>query len=662
MQKLQLHLLLLIFTVWGCGTPQADIENPYLSGKMQLLLPLDHKDETIFRFGPAQVSLSTVAEAAVRFENPDFAGGTWELQWSTGASPLSREQRSLHRSLASLIVSDSATAAVERITFLPHGAGVVYSVEGRSVDSLTCAVRSHSANVSLPELRAHGKGTWCARMSGNTAVAIAVSGRKSYRESLSGAAPWEFVTAPAKRRQIALAFARTEDEAAALAESFVELRDEEIEAKTLAALGERLPFQLETQDDRANQLHALLAVTLAGAMPRALGATREQIESDARLAAAGYLASRTRPVIVFPPDSQAVTPQQKRDALRWGSSAFRATLAYGMTEDDALSPLSLEILGGLSALQSEFIAGDLEVLATPALRDSLLRLSLTQIRLAGVFSLGADVANARGDRAAHGTFQTEAIRAARRGQKYFAAHVRQRRLGEESSRLEELEGFFDENDSTFALPYDPDLPVYPDTLLLLQAGADYGFSWIADEPKKFWKSELHPDGFTWQKWVDWRFRDDLKVQQTPDFDSLMALLLDDSPSPVSEETAAVAHDATAQAAAFQNLAELYVGIRPTATTDRVDIEPRLPSRWGRTRARVPFKRGVVEVMYAFADDFAVVSAPGLDHELNVFFAYPMASGGFLRTQFQLHPEKRPQRIELKRESDGRYRLNIKDAR
>lgn len=661
MQKLQLHLLLLILTIWGCGSSDSPVTNPYLSGKTQLLLPLDRTGEAVVRNGSAELRLSKASESVVRFENPEFGDAGLELQWSAGGIPLSGDSRRVQRSLASLIVTDSITGATERVTLLPLGAGAVYSVEGRSVDSLTCAVRLRSAVSPLPDLRAYGSRTWSARVSGNAAVAIAVSGRRPRAETGGDPMQWEFVTAPAKRRQVALAFAGTEDEAAALAESFVELRDKEIEAKTLEALGEWLPFQLETQDDRANQLHALLAVTLAGAMPRALPTSCEQIESDARLTAAGYLASRARPVIVFPPDPQAVTPQQKRDALRWGSAAFRAALAYGMAEDDAISPLSLEILGGLSALQSEFIAGDQEVLATPAIRDSLLRLSLAEIRLAGVFSMGADVANARGDRTTHGIFQTEAIRAARRGQKYFAAHIRQRKLGEESSRLEELEGFFDEDDSTFALAYDPELPVYPDTLLLLQAGADYGFSWIADEPEKFWKPELHPDGFTWQKWVEWRFRDDLKVQQTPDFDSLAALLLGGEPLSVAEETAAMAHDATALAAAFQNLAELYVGVRPTATTDRVDIEPRLPSRWGKTRARVPFKRGFVEVAYAFADDYAVVSASELDHELNVFFAYPMASGGFLRTQFQLHPDKRPQRVELKRESDGRYRLSVKDA-
>ena len=662
MQKLQLHLLLLIFAVWGCGTPQTAIENPYLSGKMQLLLPLDRTQEAVVRFGAAQVRLSTAAEAAVRFENPDFAGGMWELQWSAGSIPLSREKRSLHRSLASLIVSDSATAAAERITFLPQGAGIVYSVDGRSVDSLACSIRFRGMDLRTLTLRTHGSRAWSTRLQGG-AAAIAVSGSKPRYELAGESAEWTFTTAPAEKRRLVLAFAESEEAAAALAESFVELQDEPCEAQTLAALRERLPFQLQTQDDRAHQIHALLAVTLAGAMPRALPAAREQIESDARLSAAGYLAARARPVIVFPPDPQSVTPRQKQDALRWGSAAHRAALAYGMAGDDTLAQVSLDILSGFSTLQADYIGGDLEVLATPAIRDSLLRLSLAHARLAGVLSLGADVANARGDRNSHGIFQRDAIRASRKAQSYFSAYTRQRKLALESSRREELVEFFDENDSTLALRYDPELLLFPDTLLLLGAGADYGFSWIADEPATFWKSELHPDGFVWQKWVEWRFRDDLKILQTPDFDSLTALLLGGAWSglPPEETAAPHAHDLSAPAAAFQNLAELYVGIRPGAQTDWVDIEPRLPSGWGKTRARVPYERGVIEVTYVFADDYAEVGMSEIGHELNVFFAYPLASGGFLRTQFQLAPGKRPQRIELKRESDGRYRLNIKDA-
>ncbi|MDD5087750.1 MAG: hypothetical protein PHI18_02990, partial [bacterium] len=188
----------------------------------------------------------------------------------------------------------------------------------------------------------------------------------------------------------------------------------------------------------------------------------------------------------------------------------------------------------------------------------------------------------------------------------------------------------------------------PDTLLLLRLGADYGFPWIADRPATFWTSELQPDGFLWQKWLVWRFRDDLKIQQTPDFDSLTALLLNGAwPGPLPDD---------ALAAAFQNLAELYLGIRPAATIGRVEIEPRLPAGWGKTRARVPYERGAIEVTYAFADDYADVGMADVSHELAVFFAYPLANGGFLRTQFSLVPGKHPQRIKLRRESDNRYRL------
>ncbi|MBU0508414.1 hypothetical protein KKH27_06210 [bacterium] len=667
MQKLQLHLLLLILLVAGCASSERDAQNPSLSGKSKLSLIIADTSRASLQLGPARLDVPPGSVAALRLQQGDIPA-PWRLHWWTNELPLYRESQRVTRSLISLIVADTAAGTTEQAVLLPGGRGLAYAVFGRSLDTLSISIACDSLALRTIPLHKHRSRTWTADLGSSRYLAVAVSGRnpqgKFVEQGEATPAGWRFTTAPGKRRQIVLAFAGSADSAAALAEEYVRLKPEKIEKRTLAALNKRVAFQLHTQDERANQVHALLAAALTDATPSAVPEERLLIESDARLAAGCFLASRSRPAIVFPPDPQDVTPQQKQDVLRWGSGAFRAALAYGMAEEDTLKQISLDVLSGLTSLQADYVTADLEVLATPGIADSLLRLSLAHIRLAGVMGLGSDVALARGDRNSQGIFQGEAGRAARKGRGLFQRAILQQREQEILLEQAELLGIFDPvAEELILLEQKMERPAYDDTLLLLQIGADYGFNWIADNPLPLWKADRHTDGFLWQRWTDFRFRTDLKMLEIPDLDSLTTLLLEGSIPGLLTESPALdgAVSPCVMAASFQNLAELYVGVRPGALRDRVDIEPRLPSRWGRTSARVPFKRGYVTVTYAIADDYAVVGMDGIDHELDVFFAYPLAEGGYLRTQFKLAPGKHPQRITKKRESDGRLRLLVEEV-
>jgi hypothetical protein len=199
----------------------------------------------------------------------------------------------------------------------------------------------------------------------------------------------------------------------------------------------------------------------------------------------------------------------------------------------------------------------------------------------------------------------------------------------------------------------------PDTLRYVRAGAHYGFGWLAERPPELIRTGL--DGFTWQKWTAQRFADDLKVTQTPDLDSLLTLLLE-APVP-GVLTNDPGHDGepslTVMAAAFENLAELYLGVQPNWMQQQVDILPRPPQRWGQTQARVPIGPGFLNLDYDFENNVVYIGMSGIERKLDVFFGYPLPTGGFVRTQFALSPDEPRMRIKMTRDSENRVKLEVK---
>lgn len=231
------------------------------------------------------------------------------------------------------------------------------------------------------------------------------------------------------------------------------------------------------------------------------------------------------------------------------------------------------------------------------------------------------------------------------------------------SELSRLEMFFAESDSeeaditiTVTAASNP-----PDTLRYVREGAFYGFTWLAERPSAIIPDSL--DGFIWQKWTAYRFAGDYSITQTPDLDSLISLLLQ-GPLP-GALTTDPGHGGEpslpVMAAAFQNFAELYLGFQPDWLRQRVDILPRPPQTWGHTVARVPLGPGFLHLDFDFENSRAVVSIRDFEGKLDVFFGYPLPSGGFVRTQFALSPAEPRVRIKMVRDSENRVKLNVKEG-
>jgi hypothetical protein len=480
---------------------------------------------------------------------------------------------------------------------------------------------------------------------------------------------WTVVFKSGKRRALVWSVASRESEARRMIEKALPLSARKLAAATNAALGRRATFTLNTSDDRTNQVFALLASALIGAGSRTQPLTRTQIEETSQLAEGLFLASRERPSAVFPDSSLLPAgkswEQLRRDNLRWGSAAYRAVLAYGMADPDTLRQITLEILAGLSRLQAEYVTSDVEVLADESIRDPYMRQAVAHVRLAALMGLGEDICLARGDHEAQGAFRVESLRAGRRAYRLFERSAK---------RYEDAQSFEEEPltsllDTTAAEPEDLESAAllqsdtYPDTVLMLAAGARYGFNWLQENPAKLWDPRLAVGGFVWQRWVNYRFRSDLKITETPDFDSLCTLVLQGPVPGVLTQDPSLAGEPSlpVMAAAFQNLVELYLGVRPDGFEHRVHVEPRLPSSWGHTSARVPFLSGRLEVECDFAHNWAIIGMSGIPREVKVYFGYPLLEGGFVRAQFALSPGHHPMRIDYRVDKDNRARLSVSEV-
>ncbi len=616
-----------------------------------------------------EITIQGESQPFFQVQSEQMAGQPWQVMWERAEETLEMSPRSVSRSLTALEMTDQTTHARQTISVLPGGAGFVTRMEGRSQDAIGLLIRTPLSETDRRALdeppRQTAERTWVFSRKDGSFVAIAASGEQVNVQPVTGSekeALCRITMAPAKSRQIALVFDNDEVQARALAEEYAELAPPKINAKILDDLQKRAAFSMRTADELANQAYALLLAGVMDSDPRPDLSNRLAMEEYSQRCAAEFLASRSRPAILFPTDRGEATAQQRQDFLRWGSAAYRAALTYGMADEKTLRQLSLDALEGISRLQSDYTTADLEVLSDLALTDSLMRLTAAHVRMAGVMSLGEFIAQNRGDHKAQGIFRTESVAAARRAQKLFAASAAEydHPIANVPVNLEEV--FGDELPDVM-----PDLITFesfsvPDTALFLKMGANYGFGFLANEPAKLWSASAAIDGFIWQRWTDFIFRSDLKITETADFDSLTALLLSGSLLQTPSETSPIVSSSLpAIAAAFQNLAELYIGIKPNVQVQRVDIEPHVPSQWGRTAARVPYGTGTIEVTYQFDREFAIIGASGIASDVDIFFGYPLATGGYLRTQFTLSPDSHPQRIKLRREADGRLKLDVTEV-
>lgn len=661
MQKKHLHGLLLILLLIGCGGPKFSEESPYLAEKKALEVGFEGKlPAPVMLWGPVELRTTNPSQYSEPFAFHVFPYS--ERAWIGGleVEGFDRKVARVKRSLTSLIIEDSVAGLRTIAMPLPHGAGVAFYLEGETYSLVTFHLSQGSKDTVF--LRQREAGAVEQYQYGEAHVAILASPAfegESADETQGVARSLK----EGKRRQVVVAVDRTANGARALAEAYGGLKRAELEAAVVDSLRSELAFSLHTEDANTNRAFALLAAALAEAAPRVNMQHRLSPENIARLTPALFLASRARPSLVFAPGSAKEMSQR----VRWGLEAYRAAVQYGMADTDSLKEAALRVLTETARLHEEY-SSNLFALGDETIPDTLLRLAVAHVQYAELQALCGDISLARGDREAELSYRADAARAAKNARRYF----------DEAGRLYRAAqlGTKPAPDKYALAPADPDsvddpeelviggvnFALPPDTLRFVQAGAHYGFAWIAEKPAQLVPPEI--DGYSWQKWVASRFATDYKVTQTPDLDSTIKLLLE-GPLP-GTLTESPGHDGepslASMGAAFENLAGLYLGYHPQWMQHRVDLEPRPPQTWEHTAARVPFGPGFIHLDYDFANEVAFVGISGLDSRVDVFFGFPLPTGGFTRTQFVLSPEEPKVKIRLHRDSDNRIKLAVKEVK
>jgi hypothetical protein len=675
MQKKHLHLFLLLLALAGCSPRKYSEVNPYFNSKNKFAIDIDKDTPAALQYGGVDVRAYGLSVPTFRAECYPFMDSFWQMQWGNEhGEPLSLEHRTTQRSLLSLALTDTTAGFAERAIPLEGGRGLALYLDSKVPGPFSMTVTT-AFNDTLWSHNARRLSEKIVAFNGPDSSLLMVGAVKgiSKVDCLSPAqkAPvWQFTLGNTQTPQVIMAFGRKPAELLAFIQKQLGHSASAMEATALADLGSHAGFSLHTTDEHTNETAALLSCALVGADSRVPKVTRLQIEESSQLATALFLASRQRPRIAFPPSQNYYTEQAKRNNLRWGSAAFRGALNWGMADEDTLRWLSLDILEGLQRLETEYITSDISVVADETTTDSLMRLAAAHVRLAGLMGLGEDISFARGDHEAQTMFRRESLWASKRAQELFTKCARQYldQVHPPAQRFDTMLDTESSSDSASEITPDADAETpaptsVPDTVLFLSLGARYGFNWLDARPVVMWNSRLAVGGFAWQKWLAYRFRGDLTITQTPDFDSLSTLMLDGPLPGFLTADPAYAGDPSlpVMAAAFQNLAEIYLGLRPDAFEHKVWIEPRLPSSWGHTAACVPFSTGYLHLDYDFGHDHAIIGMSGINREIQIYFGYPLESGGFLRTQFTLVPGEHPQRIDLKHEKENRLKLDVNNA-
>lgn len=663
MQKQHLHLILLLALFCGCKPLPWGTDNPYLIDNYRIVISFDKDSQGVLFHQRADLRIQGQAAPLFRLRVSPFLSGFVQAFWTReNERSLSLPRRAYSRNLTSLSLEDASEGITERMIPLPGGKGAAFMLEGSQKARYRFSLAAPAADSVLlsPPVRVSKKSLLFRGPRGVFVVAASARIDSIHAlRSVTDSCGWSFSLTATRRPRVVLLFDRNEKAARKEAERLVRSSPAKLEARAMADLRSLAAFALHTESDSTNRIFALLSSALVGATPRVLTRTRAQIADAAGLATALFLASRERPAIVF--SEAAFTYEEARDNLRWGGPAYRAALNWGMAPDDSLHALARRVVTGLSSLQGEYVSGDVELLSDWTNKDGFMRLAAAHVQLADLLTLGEEISFAQGDREAQGGFRKEALRARRTARRLFTESARQYRGIPENRQwklAEVLDSTVTEDFPESSLP--AFLETFPDTNLFLSAGARYGFNWLNDRPELFWNPRLGVGTFVWQRWTAYRMRFDPALKRTGDYDSLLAYVLDGGIPGMLTARPRVPDEPSllAMAAAFQNLAEVYLGVKPDAFRHRVEIEQRLPESWGHTTARVPYADGFILLEYDFAREYALVGAAGLSDPVSVLFGYPLETAGYLRTQFVLQPGDHPMRINLEHKKENRLDLNV----
>ena len=413
-------------------------------------------------------------------------------------------------------------------------------------------------------------------------------------------------------------------------------------------------FSLNTESDTLNLAFATLTVGLVDRVHVPVPASSAGVEEASLLARAAWLTTRHAPLLV---SSGGPAFLSFDDRVRWGGHAFAAVLDYAMLDRDTLRNLAYAMLSGLSRLHAEYVGSSPEILEDEIAPDSLTDLAVAQIRYAALMTLGERLCMARGDHDGKESFRADAGRAYRSARRIFKRAGMNYHYQVITAAARHLDQFADEWDlETFAKGE----PALPDTLSYVRAGARYGFNYLSERPRDLMRDEALLDGFVWQRWAEYRLRDSLELAETRDLDSLLHLLFE---GPVPGVLTQIPirggpPSVLVMSTLMEQLAELYLGVRPDMLLRRVSLEPRLPKRWGHTMARVPVGTGYLHLDYDFAHSRAAVAISGISDSVTVLFGYPVSPGGWVRTEFTLTPAEPVQQITAEIDSERRVRLTV----
>jgi hypothetical protein len=680
MQKKHLRsqlTILLLLILGGCSTPQQSPENSYLSGIEELNLTLTGISEATAIWGNLEVRLHRPAGSGERLLSAVIAGRAQaEILLN---SPLAGSGDSVwfERSLTGLSMMSSGD--MPWIEVIPQQSGhgfILYCGPAlKSESTLSLRIWESEADREYdkplqPRWANAGNSVllWPYEAAGNIALGLDPPDKRFVSQSLTESS----LTIPLSNKsatQIVVIFGGSFKHSVDKIQEQLGQSRKELARAARDDLASQAAFTLNTGDDRTNRAFALLTAGLigSGTVPR-LNSHRE-IAEHSSLAVGLRLANRAEPGLVLPGRNDLIDRQVARfpaeDRYYWAPEACRAVLDYGIVSDHELSGFQSLLLNALSALEYAYVQNT-DAILDPAIDDSIMRLVISHLRFADLMDLGEQISKQRGQPTPAGAFRSRSMRAVKSARtqigqserlysNYMYERARPNRVRDRESAELEVDPLELPAKKSAEAP-----PSYPDTVSLLTAAARYGFLKIDNDPRDWLAARPAWDAFIWQRWLHYRFNRELSLAETSDYDSLLTVLLEGSiPGSLTDTLygSSVSYPA-ANAAALQNLAEIYVGVRPHWSTLTVEISPRLPAEWGHTSARIPLATGFIIVEYDFVNERATVRIEQIDAELKVLFRYPLPSSNALTTQFLLSPARPAVKVFMVRESANRLRLEV----
>ncbi|MBK6764864.1 MAG: hypothetical protein IPG71_00770 [bacterium] len=625
MQKQHLHCFLLIAagSLWsGCGEPNLPELNPYLHREQVLSLPLpDSTASTVYVAGwsieAATPHPGTPGDVAIATP----AGRTLSLGWTvsgeTSALPFRPETRELRG-----------------VKFACQSTPLALSINlGRDGRTLTCELTGNSQRPIEAQIE----------VTGSVGQVRGIAAYEERWDVKGGAAelklPWGGSWTFTSNGTI-----EPSREPGRIA---VRFRFDNNESRRFTLSIE--PFEVSrgidvtTSSNAANRALALLI----NAIPPVIDVTSindERFEFWADMSEAQWIA-RAEPVKSY--FKFLEVPEDQIVVLENSVAAFRTTYKWGTLPDRELTAHSVLLDEAINRLHS----GTQLILLGASVE--------TRLRDAAVWNF-AEHYLAENRLKARDSYRTNGLEAVKESQKklrelerHFKLLQKTHQTGFDSLLLESnvtgVDGY------VFEERADNDLEVLrPDTVELLRICSRAKTGWFTMASKE-WHA---PEDLPWDLVLALarsQFIDALKFRVSPHWQIAQAALLAPEAPGLLPGNIDPESQLRAAAAELETVVETYLGIRANWAESKIVFDARLPSDWGRTKARVPFGPGELYVDYDFANNSAWIAATGLTRKFDCVVYMPTPTGA-VSTQFTLEPGDAAHQCALVR--DGKNSANI----